>query len=84
MKSNFLVERVQFEGAKLNITLLVILSYMFGIRSNMLLLLWLGSAIFGRWIMDKVYKERDPGKAGFHAASCSLAFTFDAATTSFL
>lgn len=62
LKSNFLVERVQFEGAKLNLTLLVLLSYMFGIRSNILLLLWLGSAVFGRWIVDKIYRDGDIGK----------------------
>lgn len=65
LKSNFVVERVQFEGAKLNITLLVILSYMFGIRSNILLLLWLGAAIFGRWVMDKLYRNKEQGNSIF-------------------
>lgn len=58
LKSSFLMERVQFEGAKLNLTLIVLLTYMYGIRANVLLLLWLSSAIFGRWFLDKVYQRK--------------------------
>lgn len=61
LKSTFLVERVQFEGAKLNLTLIVLLTYMYGIRSNVLLLLWLFSAIFGRWLLDRFYQRRTVG-----------------------
>lgn len=62
LMSSFVVERVQFEGAKLNLTLIVLLTYMYGIRSNVLLLLWLTSAIFGRWIMDRMYQHKKQGK----------------------
>ena len=61
LKSSFLIERVQFEGVKLNLTLLVILTYMFGIRSNVLLLLWLSSAIIGRSLLDKLYRQKHIG-----------------------
>lgn len=61
LKSSFLMERVQFEGAKLNLTLIVLLTYMYGIRANVLLLLWLSSAIFGRWFLDKVYQRKTIG-----------------------
>jgi hypothetical protein len=61
LKSSFLMERVQFEGAKLNLTLIVLLTYMYGIRSNVLLLLWLTSAIFGRWFLDKIYQRKRIG-----------------------
>lgn len=62
LKSSFLMERVQFEGAKLNLTLIVLLLYMYGIRANVLLLLWLSSAIFGRWFLDKLYQRKTIGK----------------------
>ena len=61
LKSSFLVERTQFEGAKLNLTLIVLLTYMYGIRSNVLLLLWLSSAISGRWLLDKLYQRKAIG-----------------------
>lgn len=63
LKSSFLMERVQFEGAKLNLTLIVLLTYMYGIRSNVLLLLWLASAIFGRWFLDKLYQRKSIGNS---------------------
>lgn len=63
LKSSILVERVQFEGVKLNLTLLVILTYMFGIRSNVLLLLWLSAAIIGRSLLDRIYLQKHLGKA---------------------
>lgn len=61
LKSTQLVERVQFEGAKLNLTLMVLLTYMYGIRSNVLMLPWLGSAILGRWLLDRLYRSRGLG-----------------------
>jgi len=59
LMSSYLLERVQFEGVKLNITLIVLLTYMFGIRSNSLLHLWLASAILGRWVLDRLYPQRN-------------------------
>lgn len=61
LMSSYLLERVQFEGVKLNITVIVLLTYMFGIRSNSLLHLWLASAIFGRWLLDQLYPRRNKG-----------------------
>lgn len=61
LKSSYVVERVQFEGAKLNLTLIVLLTYMYGIRSNVLFLLWLSSAIFGRALLDKIYQRKSIG-----------------------
>ncbi len=61
LKSTLLVERVQFEGVKLNLTIIVLLSYMYGLRSNVLLLPWLSSAILGRWIIDYLYRRKQIG-----------------------
>lgn len=61
LKSSFLVERVQFEGAKLNLALIVLLTYMYGIRSNVIFLLWLTSSMFGRWLLDKIYQQKSIG-----------------------
>jgi len=59
LMSSYLLERVQFEGVKLNMTVIILLSYMFGIRSNSLLHLWLASAILGRWMLDRLYPRRN-------------------------
>ena len=56
-----LVERVQFEATKLNLALIVLLTYMFGIKSNVILLIWLLCAIAGRWFLDRVYRHKAIG-----------------------
>lgn len=61
LKSSFLVERVQYEGVKLNLTLITLLTYMYGIRSNVIFHLWLSSSIFGRWLLDKIYQRKRIG-----------------------
>ena len=62
LKSTFLAERVQFEGVKLNLTLILVLTYMYGLRSNVMLMPWIASAILGRWILDKLYQGKRMGK----------------------
>ena len=62
LNSTILVERIQFEGVKLNLTLAVTLCYMFGLRSNVMLLMWLAFAIGGRWLLDKVYRHKSLGE----------------------
>jgi hypothetical protein len=62
LNSTILVERIQFEGVKLNLTLAVTLCYMFGLRSNVMLLMWLAFAIGGRYFLDKVYRHKSMGE----------------------